>query len=160
MRTGRPKQPSVLSDDKRNRVGLETGGRTAASTSARKSLAGLESRCTVVQTNRRIRPDQILVGHSACRYPTKGTGALGQTPLDHRARFPGIEVRTWFRPPRRTWMARFSSSRHLMYRGLWIPGGRTESCFPSARAGHLGLQVSEQPPDLRPRGSPRSSRAA
>jgi len=71
MRTGRPKQPSVLSDDKRNRVGLETGGRTAASTSARKSLAGLESRCTVVQTNRRIRPDQILVGHSACRYPTK-----------------------------------------------------------------------------------------
>jgi SRSO17 transposase len=31
---------------------------------------------------------------------------------------------------------------------------------PSARIGHLGLPASEPPPDFRPRGSPRSSRAA
>jgi SRSO17 transposase len=31
---------------------------------------------------------------------------------------------------------------------------------PSARAGSLGLPASESPPDFRPRGSPRSSRAA
>lgn len=31
---------------------------------------------------------------------------------------------------------------------------------PSARAGHLGLPAPEPPPDFRPRGSPRSSRAA
>jgi SRSO17 transposase len=31
---------------------------------------------------------------------------------------------------------------------------------PSARAGHLGLAASEPPSDFRPRGSPRSSRAA
>ena len=33
-------------------------------------------------------------------------------------------------PLRRTRLARLSSSRHLMHRGLWIPGGRTESFFP------------------------------
>ena len=31
---------------------------------------------------------------------------------------------------------------------------------PSARAGHVGLSAPEPPPDFRPRGSPRSSRAA
>jgi SRSO17 transposase len=31
---------------------------------------------------------------------------------------------------------------------------------PSARVGHLGLPAPETPPDFRPRGSPRSSRAA
>jgi SRSO17 transposase len=31
---------------------------------------------------------------------------------------------------------------------------------PSARIGHLGLSASQPPPDFRPRGSPRSSRAA
>ena len=32
--------------------------------------------------------------------------------------------------------------------------------FPSAQVGNLGLSTSEPPPDFRPRGSPRSSRAA
>ncbi len=48
----------------------------------------------------------------------------------HRTRLPGVETGTRLGSLRRTRLARFSSSRHLMYRGLWIPGGRTESFFP------------------------------
>ena len=59
-----------------------------------------------------------------------GTGAPGQTSLDHRTGLPGTEAGTRLGSLRRTRLARLSSSRHLMHRGLWIPGGRTESFFP------------------------------
>src|SRR5215467_11923968 len=74
--------------------------------------------------------NQVLAIHFADRYRAGRTGALGQTSLDHRARLPRTEAGTRLGPLRGTRLARLSSSRHLMYRGLWIPGGRTESFFP------------------------------
>ena len=60
----------------------------------------------------------------------RGTGASGQTSLDHRTGLSGTETGTRLGPLRRTRLARLSSSRHVMHCGLWIPGGRTESFFP------------------------------
>src|SRR5581483_3302117 len=58
------------------------------------------------------------------------TRSSGQTSLDHRTGLSGIEAGTRVGPLRRTRLARLPSSRHLMHRGLWVPGGRTESFFP------------------------------
>jgi hypothetical protein len=80
--------------------------------------------------SRRIGTDQILAVHSPCRHRSSGTGAPGQTSLDHRTGLSRIKAGTRAGPLRRTRLARLSSSRHLMHRGLWIPGGRTESFFP------------------------------
>jgi len=44
------------------------------------------------------------------------------------------------------------SSRHLVYRRLWLPGSRKKPFFPSARAGQLELRAPEIPPEFRPRG--------
>ena len=79
---------------------------------------------------RRIRTHQVLAIHPAARHWSPGTGAHGQTSLDHRTGLSGTEAGTRVGPLRRTGLARLSSSRHLMHRGLWIPGGRTESFFP------------------------------
>src|ERR1043165_9713974 len=80
--------------------------------------------------NRGIRTNQLLAIHSAGRYCLGGTGAFGQTPLDHRAGLSRTETGTRVGPLRRTRLARLPPSRHLMRRGLWLPGGRTESFFP------------------------------
>src|SRR5690349_6290886 len=80
--------------------------------------------------SRRIRTHQVLAIHAAGRYGPGRTGASGQTSVDHRTGLSGTEAGTRLGPLRRTRLARLSSSRHLMYRGLWIPGGRTESFFP------------------------------
>src|SRR5262245_35529178 len=79
---------------------------------------------------RRSRTHQILAIHHACRDPSGGTRAYGQTTLDHRAGLSGVETGTRSGSLRRAWMEGFSSPRHLMHRGLWVPGGRTESFFP------------------------------
>ena len=73
---------------------------------------------------------QILAVHHVCRHSSGRIGAHGQTPVDHRAGLSGTEAGTRPGPLRRTGMAGVSPSRHLMYSGLWIPGGRTESFFP------------------------------
>ncbi len=80
--------------------------------------------------SRGIRAHQVLAIHTAGRYRPGGTGASGQTSLDHRTGLSGTEAGTRLGPLRRTRLARLSSSRHLMHCGLWIPGGRTESFFP------------------------------
>src|SRR5215471_20596415 len=80
--------------------------------------------------NRGIGTHQILAIHSSGRHRPGGTRASGQTSLDHRTGLSGIETGTRVGPLRRTWLARLSSSRHIMHRGLWIPSGRTESFFP------------------------------
>ena len=46
----------------------------------------------------------------------------------------------------------------LLYRGLWVPGGRTEPFFPLARAGQVDFP--EIAPQFHPRGSPRALGAA
>jgi len=46
-----------------------------------------------------------------------------------------------------TQLARLSASRHVVHRGLWVPGGRAEPFFPSARAGHLGFAAPEPASD-------------
>src|SRR5271165_7036 len=80
--------------------------------------------------NWRIGTDQVLACHGAGRSGSGGTGALGEASLDHRARLSRAEAGTWLGALRRSRLAGLSSSRHLMYRGLWVPGGRTESFFP------------------------------
>jgi SRSO17 transposase len=80
--------------------------------------------------SRGIRTHQVLAIHPSGRHRSGRPCASGQTSLDHRTGLPGIEAGTRLRPLRRAWLARFSSSRHLMHCGLWIPGGRTESFFP------------------------------
>src|SRR4051794_22810789 len=74
--------------------------------------------------------NQVLTLHASERYRGSGTRPLGQTSLDHRTGLSGTETGTRLGPLRRTRLARLSSSRHVMYCGIWIPGGRTESFFP------------------------------
>src|SRR5258708_1555384 len=73
---------------------------------------------------------QVLAFHLVPQTPFSRVGAHGQTSLDHRAGLSGTEAGTRPGSLRRAGMAGFSSSRHLMYHGLWIPGSRTESLFP------------------------------
>src|SRR5262245_36058947 len=80
--------------------------------------------------HRGIRTNQVLAIHSASRYRSSGTGAFRQTSLDHRTGLSGTETGTWLGTLRRKGLARLPSSRHSLHRGLWIPGGRTESFFP------------------------------
>src|SRR5215831_11642142 len=77
-----------------------------------------------------IGTNQVLAIDSSGRHRPGGTRAHGQASLDHRTGLSGTEAGTRVGPLRRTWLARLSPSRHLMSRGLWIPGGRTESFFP------------------------------
>src|SRR6185369_5016664 len=79
---------------------------------------------------RRIGTDQVLALHSSVRHRPGGTRAHGQASLDHRTGLSGIEAGTRVGTLRRTWLARLPSSRYLMPRGLWLPGGRKESFFP------------------------------
>src|SRR6516164_1761707 len=53
-----------------------------------------------------------------------GTGRHRQNALAHRARLPGPQARDRAWPLRRARLARFSPSRHAVYRGLWIPNLR------------------------------------
>ncbi len=80
--------------------------------------------------SRGIRTNQVLAIYSVRRYRPFATGAFGQTSLDYRTGLSRTQTGTRVGPLRRTRMARLPSSRHVMHRGLWIPGGRTESFFP------------------------------
>ena len=61
---------------------------------------------------------------------------------------------------RRARLAGFSSSRHPLYRGLWIPGGRTESFFPLSTPRQSWITSAPAAAGLPARGAPRSARAA
>src|SRR5215467_5067827 len=80
--------------------------------------------------NRGARTHQILAIHSAGQCRPGRTGAFGQTSVDHRTGLSGTEAGTRLGPLRGARLARLPSSRHIMHRSLWIPGGRTESFFP------------------------------
>ncbi len=111
--------------------------------------------------SRGIRTNQVLAIYSVRRYRPFATGAFGQTSLDYRTGLSRTQTGTRVGPLRRTRMARLPSSRHVMHRGLWIPGGRTESFFPLGPYRQSWTSSApEQPPDFRPRGSPHPSRAA
>src|SRR5262249_10318132 len=68
--------------------------------------------------------------HLAGEDLAEGTGEDGQTSLGYRTGLRGTEAGVGIRTLRRTRLAWLSPSRHLMYRGLWVPGGRTEPFFP------------------------------
>src|SRR5579872_456112 len=104
---------------------------------------------------------QVLAIHSSGQSRADGSRAFGQTSLDHRTGLSGIEAGTRVGPLRRTRLARLSSpypSRCIAAYGFLV--AERSRFSPSAQVGHLGLPTPEPPPHFRPRGSPRSSRAA
>src|SRR4051794_26819914 len=63
---------------------------------------------------RRTGTHQVLAIDSAAGYWSAGTGALGQTSVDHRTGLSRAEAGTRVGPLRRARLSRLSSSRHIM----------------------------------------------
>ena len=110
---------------------------------------------------RRNRTHQVLAVHPASRYPFDRTGAHGQTSLDHRAGLPGTETGT------RIWVTTKDAAGEVFIitppyasrpMDSWWPNGIVFP--PQPVSAILDYQRPNSPPDFRPRGSPRSSRAA
>src|SRR5262252_3144937 len=104
------------------------------------------------------RAHKILVIHFADRHRAFRSGSIGEATLDHRARLPRTETRTWIRPLRRTRLARLSSSCHPLYCGLRVPGSRTEPFFPLRSRRSLGLTQSRNTAAILPSGLARFAR--
>jgi len=79
---------------------------------------------------------------------------------DNGPEFIAQKLRKWLGSLGAVTLYRASSSCDLMHRGLWVPGGREELFFPSARAGQLGLSLPQIPPHFRSRDAARPQRAA
>jgi len=110
--------------------------------------------------SRRIRTDQILARHGAGRYGLGGTGAFGETSLDYRADYQELKQELGLgHYEGRGWRG-FHHHATLCIAAYGFLVAERSRFSPSARAGNVGLPAPKLSPDFRPRGSPRSSRAA
>src|ERR1700722_5889628 len=89
------------------------------------------------------RTDQVLAFHFPGPYHTERVGETSKTPLDYRTRLPRAEARIGAGTLRRSGLARFSSSRHVMHRRLRLPGRGKKSFFPLRKRGLTGLTRHE-----------------
>src|SRR5260370_18615262 len=78
----------------------------------------------------RERTEQVLALYFPCPDQTERVGETSETSLDYRTRLPRVEARVGTGTLRRSGLARFSPSRHLMHRRLRLPGRGKKSFFP------------------------------
>jgi molybdenum storage protein len=79
---------------------------------------------------RRPRADEVLAFDPAGDHADLRPRPAGQAPLADRAGLPGAQGRAGPGPLREARLARLSSSRRLMPRGLCLPRGRAREAFP------------------------------
>ena len=91
----------------------------------------------------RERTDQVLAFYFPCPYHTERVGETSETPLDYRTRLPRAEARVGTGTLRRSRLARFSPSRHVMHRRLRLPGRGKKSFFPLRKRRSTGLTRHE-----------------
>jgi hypothetical protein len=89
------------------------------------------------------RTDQVLAFYSSGPDHTERVGETSQTPLDYRTRLPRAEARVGTGTLRRSGLARFSPSRHLMHRRLRLPRRGKKSFFPLRKRRSTGLTRHE-----------------
>src|SRR2546426_10100767 len=89
------------------------------------------------------RTDQVLAFYSPGPYHTERVGETSETPLDYRTRLPRTEARVGTGTLRRSGLARFSPSRHVMHRRLRLPGRGKKSFFPLRKRRSTGLTRHE-----------------
>src|SRR6202166_856599 len=89
------------------------------------------------------RTDQVLVFYSSGPDHTEGVGETSETPLDYRTRLPRAEARVGIGTLRRSGLARFSPSRHVMHRRLRLPRRGKKSFFPLRKRRSPGLTRHE-----------------
>src|ERR1700693_6585607 len=76
------------------------------------------------------RTDQVLPFYSPGPHHTERVGETSETSLDYRTRLPRVEARVGTGTLRRSGLARFSPSRHVMQRRLRVSPRGKKSCFP------------------------------
>src|ERR1700681_1766352 len=89
------------------------------------------------------RTDQVLAFYSSGPDHTERVGETNQTPLDYRTRLPRAEARVGTGTLRRSGLARFSPSRHVMHRRLRLPRRGKKSFFPLRKRRSPGLTRHE-----------------
>src|ERR1700686_2487720 len=89
------------------------------------------------------RTDQVLAFYFRGPYHTERVGKTSETSLDYRTRLPRAEARGGTGTLRRSGLARFSSSRHVMHRRLRLPGRGKKSFFPLRKRRSTGLTRHE-----------------
>src|ERR1700686_1121468 len=85
------------------------------------------------------RTDQVLAFYSPGPYHTERVGETSERPLDYRTRLTRTEARVGTGTLRRSGLARFSSSRHVMHRRLRLPRRGKKWFFPLRKGGPTGL---------------------
>src|SRR5216110_2188286 len=80
------------------------------------------------------RTDQVLAFYFPGPYHTERVGETSETSLDYRTRLPRAEARVGTGTLRRSRLARFSPSRHVMHRRLRLPRRGKKSFFPPPQA--------------------------
>src|SRR5665213_1026541 len=96
------------------------------------------------------RTDQVLAFHFRGPYHTKRVGKTSETSFDYRTRLPRAEARVGTGTLRRTGLARFSSSRHVMHRRLRLPRRGKKPFFPLRQCRSTGLTRHETPAGVPP----------
>src|SRR3984957_505948 len=89
------------------------------------------------------RTDQVLAFYSPGPHYTERVGETSETSLDYRTRLPRVEARVGTGTLRRSGLARFSPSRHVMHRRLRLPRRGTKSFFPLRKRRSTGLTRHE-----------------
>src|SRR5580658_4171612 len=101
----------------------------------------------------RERTDQVLAFYSSGPDHTERVGETSETSLDYRTRLPRTEARVGTGTLRRSGLARFSPSRHVMHRRLRLPRRGKKSFFPLRKRRSTGPTRHETsavaPPPLR-----------
>src|SRR5260370_37548726 len=90
------------------------------------------------------RTDQVLAFYYPGPHHTERVGETSETPLDYRTRLPRAEARVGTGTLRRSGLARFSPSRHVMHRRLRLPGRGKKSFFPLRKRRSAGLTRHER----------------
>src|ERR1700680_1386347 len=96
------------------------------------------------------RTDQVLAFYFRGPYHTERVGKTSETSLDYRTRLPRAEARVGTGTLRRSGLARFSSSRHVMHRRLRLPRRGKKAFFPLRKRPPPGLPRHETPPGVPP----------
>src|ERR1700683_4243172 len=89
------------------------------------------------------RTDQVLAFYSPSPHDTERAGETSETSLDYRTRLPRAEARVGTGTLRRSGLARFSPSRHVMHRRLRLPHRGKKWFFPLCRRRSTGLPRHE-----------------
>src|ERR1700733_12637624 len=89
------------------------------------------------------RTDQVLAFYSSGPDHTERVGENSETPLDYRTRLSRAQARVGTGTLRRSGLAGFSPSRHVMHRRLRLPRRGKKSFFPLRKRRSTGLTRHE-----------------